>query len=373
MDIIITAVVTAAAAIVVFYLFIKIFSKKIEENILGKVQESFGTASFEALKRNSEEFIRLAQERLTRETESGAKELEAKKGLIDQTLNQIKSEMENVEKLMNNLDKASEGKFAAVSEGIRRHGQETLKLTEVINNLNKVLSASKSRGAWGERMAEDIMRLAGMEEGVTYIKQTAVGNTRNRPDFTFILPQRKVVNMDVKFPFDNYRKFCEEEDDEARERHKKAFLRDARQRVKEITSREYINTDADTLDYVLIFIPLDQAYSFIMEHDREFMDIALQQKVIVCSPWTLYAYLAVIRQSVSNFNMERSAGKILALMNEFKKQWNNYTESMTKVGERIRMLQEAYDHMTTTRVNQLERPLQQIDQLAERKELGLDE
>lgn len=373
MDIIITAVVTAAAAIVVFYIFIKIFSQKIESNILSKVKESFGTASFEALSRNSEEFLKLAKESLSRETESGVKELEAKKELIDQTLNQIKSEMEKVEQLMNSIDKASEGKFAAVSEGIRRHGEETLKLTEVVNNLNKVLAASKTRGEWGERMAEDIMRLAGMKEGVTYVKQTAVGNTRNRPDFTFILPQRKVVNMDVKFPYDNYRRYCEEKSDEGRERFRKAFLRDARQRVKEITTREYINTDADTLDYVLIFIPLDQAYSFIMEHDREFMDYALQYKVIVCSPWTLYAYLSVIRQSVSNFNMERSAGKILALMNEFKKQWNNYTDSMTKVGERIRMLQEAYDHMTTTRVNQLDRPLQQIEQLSAQKELGNDE
>jgi DNA recombination protein RmuC len=373
MDIVITAVVTAAAAIVVFYFFIRLFSRKIESNILSKVQESFGTASFEALSRNSEEFLKLARESLSRETATGVKELEAKKELIDQTLNQIKSEMEKVEQLMNSIDKASEGKFAAVSEGIRLHGEETLKLSKVVNDLNKVLSASQSRGEWGERMAEDIMRLAGMEEGMTYIKQASVGNTRNRPDFTFILPQSKVVNMDVKFPFDNYRRYCEESNDEGRERYKKVFLRDARQRIKEITSREYINTDADTLDYALIFIPLDQAYSFIMEHDREFMDFALQQKIIVCSPWTLYAYLSVIRQSVNNFNMERSAGKILNLLNDVKKQWSNYTDSMAKVGERIRQLQEAYDHMVTTRVNQLDRPLQQIEQLSARKELGKDE
>ncbi len=370
MDIIITVIATATVAAIVVFFVVRNLSKRIEEDVLGKVQQSFGESSMQALSRNSEEFIKLAKESLSRETQTGVNELESKKQLIDQTLDQIKKEMEKVEQLMTTIDKASESKFSAIGERLKHHGEDTIKLTEVVGSLNKVLSASKSRGEWGERMAEDILRLAGMEEGATYIKQTALGNNRGRPDFTFILPQNKVVNMDVKFPFDNYRKYCEEENAEARDRYLKQFLRDSRQRVKEITGREYINTDADTLDYVLIFIPLDQAYSFIMEHDREFMDFALQQKVIVCSPWTLYAYLSVIRQSVSNFNMERSAGKILSLMNEFKKQWVNYNDALQKLGGRIRQLQEEYTALVTTRSNQLERPLMQIDQLAGQKENG---
>lgn len=373
MEIFITAAVTTVAVVIVVYVFIKGFSNRIETNILERVRESFSTASLEALDKNSERFLQQAGEALSAKNVEGTKELEKKKELIDQTLNQIKAEMDKVEKLMTGIDKNSEGRFAAVSQSIKQQGQETVKLSDVVNGLNRILSSSKSRGEWGERIAEDIMQLAGMEENVTYIKQTSVSGGRSRPDFTFMLPQGKVINMDVKFPFANYRKYCETEHDTEREQAKKQFLRDARIRVKEITTREYINTDADTLDYAIIFIPLEQAYSFIMENDREYMDFALKQKVIVCSPWTLYAYLAVIRQAVSNFNMERSAGKILELMNEFKKQWYNYTESMKKLGERIQLLQKEYDSLVTTRTNTLERPLQKIEQLSQQKELGHNE
>ena len=106
-----------------------------------------------------------------------------------------------------------------------------------------------------------------------------------------------------------------------------------------------------------------------MEHDKSFIDDALRQKVIVCSPWTLYAYLSVIRQSIDNFNMERSAGKILELMNSFSKQWNSFKDSMKKVGDKIEGLQKEFDSLSTTRTNQLEKPLRQIDELSKQKEL----
>ncbi|HHI03773.1 MAG TPA: DNA recombination protein RmuC, partial [candidate division Zixibacteria bacterium] len=266
-------------------------------------------------------------------------------------------------------EKETEGKFTLIDGGIKTQKEETEKLREIIASLNKVLTPSQSRGQWGERMAEDILNLVGLKEGVNYTKQQTLNSSRHRPDFTFYLPQGKMVNMDVKFPFDNYRRYCEEEENESlRENFKKEFLKNARTQIKNVTTRDYINTDADTLDYVIVFIPLEQAYSFIMEHDKSFIDDALKQKVIVCSPWTLYAYLSVIRQSIDNFNMERSAGKILELMNSFSKQWDSYKESLKKVGEKIESLQKEFNSLSTTRTNQLEKPLRQIDELSRQKE-----
>ena len=364
MESVLTIGALLAVIIIVLYFFLKAFTGKIEKNILDKIRDSFGTASIEALKSNSEEFLKLAESKLSKEAEAGTRELEAKKELIDQTLNQIKEEMDKIQQMMTSVDKNSGEKITAVAENLKMQGEATSKLSNIITDLNKTLSSSQARGRWGERMAEDILRLAGMEEGVSYIKQSEVGNSRNKPDFSFILPQGKMVNMDVKFPFDNYRAYCESDDEVSREQHKKQFLRDARNRVKEITTRDYINTDENTLDYVIIFIPLDQAYAFIMENDRDFMDFALKLKVIVCSPWTLYAYLAVIRQSIENFNMERSADKMKSHMVEFKKQWDSYCSVMDGLGKKIGSVQTEYDKLVTTRTNMLDRPLKKIEQMA---------
>ena len=371
MDILITAVVVGAVVAAAFFVYSRYFARRLEKDILGRIQDSFASASLEALKQNSEQFFGLAKERLSKESELGAQALEGKKELIDSTLNQIKAEMNKVEELMAGLEKDREGKFAALSSGLQAQNEETIRLKDIIINLNKVLSSSQSRGQWGERMAEDILRLAGLTEQVSYIKQTAVGNNRNRPDYTFLLPQGKVVNMDVKFPFDNYRRYCEEKNEVQRESHKKQFLRDARLRIKEVTSRDYINTDGDTLDYVLVFIPLEQAYVFIMENDPAFIDDALKLKVVVCSPWTLYAYVAVIRQSIDNFNLEKSAGQILNQLQLFYKQWKVFKDIQTKLGKHIDTLQSDYNTMITTRTNQLEKPLEQIEQL--RRQKGIDD
>ncbi len=214
------------------------------------------------------------------------------------------------------------------------------------------------------------LRLVGMQEGINYKQQKGLALAPGRPDFTFLLPNQKVINMDVKFPLDNFRRYLEETNEAARQGFKIQFLKDARTMVKQVTTRDYINTDSNTLDYAIVFIPLEQAYAFIMEQDGSFMDDALKARVIVCSPWTLYAMLAVIRQSIDNFNLERSANRILEHMNSFYKQWSNFVAEMEKMGKKIDDLHGVYSNLVSTRRNQLEKPLQQIDLLYKQRHLN---
>lgn len=99
------------------------------------------------------------------------------------------------------------------------------------------------------------------------------------------------------------------------------------------------------------------------------MDDAMKSKVILCSPVTLYAILAVIRQAVDNFNLEKTAAQIMSLLGSFEKQWNAFVGSMEKVGKRIEDAQKEYNILVSTRRNQLERPLRQIDDLRKRSEI----
>ena len=146
-------------------------------------------------------------------------------------------------------------------------------------------------------------------------------------------------------------------------------MKDVRARVKEITTREYINPEDNTLDYVLLFIPNENVYSFIQEEDTTLLDDALKAHVILCSPLTLYAILAVIRQSVESFNLEKMTSRVLAHMARFQKQWEAFIGSMDKMGKRIDDAKMEFDHLISTRKNQLERPLREIEKL--RQEQGV--
>jgi len=328
------------------------------------MRETFASLSMDVLRQNNEQFIQLANETLAKQTMTGEKDLEGKKKLIDTAIVDMKGDLEKVQKLMTSLEKDRHEKFGQLSEELKRAATQTEKLQETASQLRAALANTKARGQWGERMAEDVLRMAGFMEGINYQKQQTIEVGGGRPDYTFNLPHGQVVNMDVKFPFDSYLRYLEAESEIERTKHKEQFLRDARDRVKELTKRGYIDESGDsTLDYVLLFIPNEQVYGFLNEMDPKLLDDAMRSKVILCSPMTLYAILAVIRQALDNFRLERTAGEILRVLGDFRSQWSKFTEVMDKVGARLESAQKEFQTLTTTRTRMLERQMDKIDEL----------
>ena len=333
------------------------------EILLNRVKDAFGSLSMEALKKSTEEFLKVANEVLGRQTRSGEMELEGKKKLIDQTLESMKSDLLRVQNLITEFEKDRAAKFGQLEKQLNLALEQTNRLQETTNQLRQALASTRARGQWGERMAEDILRLMGFAEGINYVKQQAIECGRERPDYTFFLPQDRKINMDVKFPLDNYLHYLEAQGEAEKENFKQLFLKDVRNRIKEVTSRDYINPEEKTLDYVLVFIPNEQVYAFINEHDRGLLDEALKKKVILCSPITLYAVLAIIRQAMENFNLQNTAGQILRLLESFYKQWQLFVRSLEKMGKKIYEAQQEYENLNSTRKNQLEKPLRQIESI----------
>ncbi len=327
------------------------------------IEKSFAQLSQEVLRRNSADFLQLAESRLTQQGQANAAALDGKKALIDQSLATMNGELQKVKQCITDFDVRSGQTFGQVGEQLRTTAEKTEKLQETTQRLYSVLANAKARGQWGERMAEDVLRLAGFVEHVNYLKQRVQELNAARPDYTFLLPQELKLNMDVKFPLDNYVKYINEENEAVRQAHKQQFLRDARQRIKEVTTRDYINPTDRTLDYVLVFIPNEQIYCFVNENDPTLLDDGLKSKVIFCSPLTLYAILAVIRQAVDNFNLGKTTAQVLAHFGEFDRQWGLYKESMDKMGKRLEDAVKEYQGLTSTRTNMLERPLGRIKEL----------
>lgn len=334
--------------------------------IIGGLKESFGDLSYNALSRNTEEFLKLAGESLSKQTELGGKELENKKVLIDQTLAAIKEELTRVQSQVAGFEKDREQKYGELTTQLKITAERTAELQGTTNKLREALASTKQRGQWGERMAEDILAFIGFKDGINYHKQRMVDSASTRPDYTFILPRGLKVNMDVKFPLDNYLRFLEAEADSDKTAFKNQFLKDVRGRIKEVTCRDYINPEENTIDYVIVFIPNEQVYSFIQENDVLVMDEALRTKVILCSPVTLYAVLAVIRQAVDNFNLQRTTNDILSLYGAFNKQWESYVGSFDRLGKKIGEVQSEYEILTSTRTNKVETALKRIEQLRSR-------
>ncbi len=337
--------------------------------VVENVKATFGSLSLDALAKSTEEFLKLAHQKLESEREVGAKELDAKKGLIDQQLQRMATELESVSQLVTTLEKDRVEKFGELSKHLKLASEHTATLAQTTATLREALASTKTRGQWGERMAEDILRLAGFIESVNYVKQKAIEGVGSRPDFTFLLPKDLRLNMDVKFPLDNYVRFLEAGSDVEKTKFRSDFLKDVRGKMRELTTRDYINPEQNTIDYVLLFIPNEQIYAFIYEQDSVILDEGLQNKVLFVSPLTLFAVLAIIRKAVDSFALEQTSNEILSLLGTFKKQWDEFQKRFEVLGKRIEDAQKEYEALTTTRRRQLEKPLNRIEEL--RNQRGL--
>jgi len=300
---------------------------------------------------NRDDFLKLANSQFKNLSKESDTNLENKKKLIDDNLDQMSKRLKSIEDASIKLN-----------ENLEVTTTQTKDLTDTTVKLREILSSSQKRGQWGERIVEDILNVIGLIEGINYTKQSVV-DSGERPDFTFILPKEKIINMDVKFPLAHYEKYIDTEDEQVQIHEKNSFLKDVKKHVKDITKRNYIDPASGTLDYVLMLVPNESIYSFINKEDSDVIDFALENKVLLCSPLTLYAILSLINQATRNFEIEEKASDVMALLSTFKSQWEKYVEKMDKMGRSINTAKADYEDLVTTRQRQLEKPLDKIEDI----------
>ncbi len=288
--------------------------------------------------------------------------LTGKKEVIDGTLktmhDNMNKEFTRVEQLMDKLEKGS----VKIDTRLDSAAVAIKDLASSAEGLKTALASNSSRGQWGERMAEDVLRLSGLVEGINFIKQ-AILETGSKPDFTFMLPGEQRLNMDVKFPFNNYQLYTEAKTEKDKKEYREKFLKDVRKRLKEVQTRDYINPEDGTVDYVLLFVPNEQVFAFINEFDRELIDEALRGKTILCSPLSLYAILAIIRQSIDNFSTQARSREIFDAFQSARLQWDKFKDQMGTVKDRLDSVGKSYDELVGARERQLDKQFAKIDEL----------
>jgi DNA recombination protein RmuC len=332
--------------------------------------------------------VAVAGERLSAQAEAGSRELRSRhdqfarhvddlRGSVSEQLalrnqavetnvDRVRAELERLASLVVGLQRERAEQQGRVETRLAEVASVSARLADTTQSLRRALANPTARGQWGERMADDVLRAAGLVEGISYRKQatTAAGTV---PDFTFLLPGGRVLHMDVKFPIDNYLRYLEATTDHERDRYRVAFVRDVRARVRELSGRVYIDPD-DTLDEVLLFIPNEAVYAFVHTHDHDLVEVALGQKVVLCSPSTLFSVLAVIRQAVEQTQLQRTSDEILRCLASFEQQWVKFTDAMDKVGRGLDTLRRGWDDLTGTRRRQLERELDRVGELRNRRQ-----
>jgi len=262
------------------------------------------------------------------------------------------SKVKDLGLLVHNMEGNTGKTFGEMSSLLKHTNKQTEDLISTTNAIKDVLSNSQTRGFWGERIAEDILKHSGLIENIHYKKQVTL-DSGSRPDFTFLLPNKLLLHMDVKFPLENYKKYTQvsPESKEAKI-YEKSFLLDVKNTTRSLLTREYIEPNT-TVGCVLLFMPNEQVLRFIQERKPEIIEECLKKQIILCSPMSLVSILMIIRKSIETFKIKKTSQDLIASMNQFNKQWLLYNKSFETLGKRIKDLDSDYDKLTITRTKQL--------------------
>ncbi len=343
----------------------KIASRRSEEKFNAALDEAaallksnFAEISLDTLSKTTD----MLSGRLKSEREISAKEISGQKEIIEKRIETLNGELLKLTGLINTMENARNMQMGELKSIIDDSRAKTSELFHVTNGLKETLSSKQGRGQWAERMADDVLSYAGLKEGINYIRQQKSEFTGNRPDFTFLLPNGTSLNMDVKFPYENYKRYMESQEKE-KAFYAKEFIKDVKSHIKAISGREYIDTENGTVNCVIMFIPNEKIYSFIFETAPELLDMASKDGVMICSPVTTISVLAVIRQAAENFAVEKRAKDLMQAMGSFRKEWVKYSDGFTKLGDLIGKVSSEYDSLRTTRNNKLESSMNKLEAL----------
>lgn len=339
------------------------------------LKDKFSRLSLDALDQNSQRFLTLAREVLASQKNEIRTDLEGKKSAISNLIEEIRKDIRKNEDRLAKSDEDRVKSFSALQNELDNYKKITTDLKISTDELKTVLSNNQTRGAFGEQIAENLLKMAGFVIGSDYSKNKTQGEGKTRPDFTIFLPDKTKINIDVKFPYASLVKSVESKSTEEKKKHFLDFKRDVKDKIKQVTSREYINPEERTVDFVILFIPNEMIFSYIYDNMNEVWEDAILKKVVFAGPFSFTAILRMVKQAYDNFRYQENLQHIIGLIKKFDTEYEKYTKSVDLLGDRISSVGRQYEEVSNTRHRKLSSVVDKIksQELIDSEEIKLIE
>ncbi len=321
--------------------------KSIVNEIFGEVTQKVGEQSREILKGEKEVI---------------ATDLKNKQVQIEKIVLELRRELNDRQREIRQLEQERDKQFSQISTHKKEHQQITKELQSSTDKLSKVLSNNQKRGEWGEHILDDILQTAGLIENVHYSRQQTLGDGSVKPDVTLLLPDKRVVAVDVKFPYSAIQKMADTDSVLEKKTYKQEFIRDVKAKVQQLLDRGYINSEAGTLDYAILFVPNEMLFSYINQNCPEVIDLAMRSKIMIVSPFTFLIVARTIVESYRNFMMENHLRDIIKYISEFVEEWGRFEGEFGKFDERLDQLRKAFDQIANTRYSRMRLRINRIEE-----------
>ncbi|MBL6764211.1 MAG: DNA recombination protein RmuC [Verrucomicrobiae bacterium] len=281
---------------------------------LAQMRDSFKAMSADTLKETQPQLIQLLEKSFAHIQESA-------KGDIDKRQEAIKTLVKPLEEQLKTYQlrlQQSESERGKSIGDIKRHlevlAEQSQTLSSETLQLRRVLSSNQARGRWGEETLRRVVEAAGLSSHCEFTEQTQAGDVK--PDMVVQLPGERVIIIDSKVPDLDFLSALDEADETKRKEKLGIHARSLKNTIKDLADRNYPGQFANSLDYVVLFLPAESLFSAALEGDRDLIVWAAQRRILLATPASLIALLRSVAISWQQHEQTENAQKIAAAAQE---------------------------------------------------------
>lgn len=316
------------------------------------LNESFAALASKALKHNSDEFLKLAEQNLKQFQISANSELDKKQQSFTELVKPIREALDKTEKQVREIEKERKEAYGSLKQHLELMSRDQAQLQSETRNLVQALRRPEVRGQWGEMTLKRLAELAGMVQHCDFYEQESINTDdgRLRPDMIIRMPGQRAVVVDAKAPLDAYMSAVEANDDKSREEFLIRHTKNVRERIRELSAKSYWSQFDESPDFAVLFIPGDQFLSAALERDPSLLEDAMSQQIILATPSSFVALLRAVafgwRQEVlaDNADKIRSLGiTIYERLSAFSGHLSNVGNSLNKSVEHFNKAVGSFD------------------------------
>lgn len=270
------------------------------------------------------------------------------KRTLDSTLDPLKKELEDFRKRVDETHQEEVKGRSRLEGQIQELQKQTLQIGQDAVNLAAALKGeSKSQGNWGEMVLERLLEDSGLEKGREYETQASYrdeAGSLKQPDVVLHLPENKSIVIDSKVSLVAYERFYNAENDQEKDAALKEHLQSVRTHFSGLSGKSYENLEQiNTLDFVLMFVPVEPAYLLALQADPSLFQQAYDKGVVMVSPTTLMVTLKTVASIWRHEKQNRNSQEIAERAGGLYDQFVLFIESLDDLGKKIDLTQRSFE------------------------------